>query len=68
MGHSIERVISGMDGYDIVKNNMSKYAENISGYATIDEGEYLAESFVSYMKGEGLVDPALAKLFDSLKR
>lgn len=68
MGHHIERTVYKANGYDVVKANMPKYAENISGYATISESEYIAESFASYLKGEGLIDPELAKIFESMKR
>lgn len=68
MGHHIEGAVKKADGWDVVKANMPKYAENISGYATISESEYIAESFASYLKGEGLIDPELAKIFDSMKR
>lgn len=68
MGHSIEKMVAKADGYDTVKANMSKYAEKISGYATINEAEYIAESFASYLKGEGLIDPNLEKIFKGLER
>lgn len=68
MGHSIERVVSRNANYTVVKERMSEYAEKISGYATINEAEYIAESFASYQKGENLIDPELAKIFDSLKQ
>ncbi len=68
MGHHIERTIKQSDSYDVIKANMPKYAENISGYATIDEGEYIAESFASYLKGEDVIDPEMKKLFDKMKR
>ena len=68
MGHSIEGVVSRNDNYAVVRERMSEYAEKISGYATINEAEYIAESFASYQKGENLIDPELAKIFDSLKQ
>ena len=68
MGHSIEKMVAKADGYETVKANMSKYAEKISGYATINEAEYIAESFASYLKDEGLIDPNLEKIFKSLER
>ena len=68
MGHPIEKTVAKADGYETVKANMSKYAEKISGYATINEAEYIAESFASYLKDEGLIDPNLEKIFKSLER
>lgn len=68
MGHSIEKMVAKADGYETVKANISKYADKISGYATINESEYIAESFASYLKGEGLIDPNLEKIFKGLER
>ena len=68
MGHSIEKMVAKHPQYEVVKANMPKYAEKISGYATINESEYIAESFASHMKGEGIIDPELKKVFDSLKK
>lgn len=66
-GHTFEKAISQMDNFDLIKANMPKYAEKISGYATTDIGEYIAESFASYRKGEKLIDPELRKAFEKLK-
>lgn len=68
MGHSLEKAIRKMPGYETAKANMSAFAEKVSGYATFDEGEYIAESFASYMKGEDVIDPEMRKLFEALKR
>lgn len=68
MGHHLERTLSGMDKFDEAMANMPKYAEKISGYATTSKGEYIAESFASYRKGEGIIDPVLSDLFDSLRK
>lgn len=68
MGHHIESVVMKSDDWATIKASMSRYAENISGYATISESEYIAESFASYLKGEGIVDPKLADVFKNLKR
>lgn len=67
-GHTFEKAISQMDNFDLIKANMPKYAEKISGYATTDIGEYIAESFASYKKGEKLIDPELEKAFKKLKK
>ena len=68
MGHHIESVVMKSDDWATIKSNMSKYADKISGYATISDSEYIAESFASYLKGERLVDPKLADVFKNLKR
>lgn len=67
MGHSIERAVSKSGSYAKIKANMNKYAEKISGYATFNEAEYIAESFASYRKGEKIIDPELEKVFESFK-
>ena len=68
VGHSIEGTIRKSEKYSTIKANMPRYAENISGYATLNESEYIAESFVSYLKGEGVIDPELRSVFDSLRK
>ena len=68
MGHAIESVVRKSDNYGTIKFNMPHFAESISGYATTSEGEYIAESFASYLKGEKIIDPELAKVFEGLKR
>lgn len=68
MGHALEKKLKNMDGFGDVINNKSAYAEKISGYATTDNSEYIAESFASYLKGEDRADPALVKLFEALKK
>lgn len=68
MGHSMEKTLQKMPSYDTVKANMPTFAEKVSGYSTFNEGEYIAESFASYMKGENVIDPELRKLFEALKR
>ena len=66
-GHMFEHLLSNKSTYPQIVKNMPKYAPKISGYATDDIGEYIAESFASYRKGEGLIDPELKKLFDEMK-
>lgn len=68
LGHSLERQINRLDNISILQENVLTFAPKISGYATSEWGEYIAESFCSYMKGEGLVDPELIKAFESLRR
>lgn len=68
LGHTLERGISKTPYFTNIKANMEIYAPKISGYATTELSEYIAESFCSYMKGEGLADPELIKAFDALRR
>ena len=65
-GHTFEKAISKMDNFGVIKENMPKFAGKISGYATSEVGEYIAESFASFRKGEGLIDPELEKAFLAL--
>lgn len=68
LGHSLERQITKHELWQTVVDNMPTYNRKLSGYACEDKSEYLAESFCSYMKGEDLIDPVLAKVFDSFRR
>lgn len=68
LGHALEKPLNGVENYDVIKSNMGTYAEKISGYATADFSEYVAESFASYCKGEHIIDPELEKAFLALRR
>lgn len=67
-GHSLEKQVKKHELWDKVEKDMQTYAPKISGYATTQKGEYIAESFASWMKGEELADPNLIEIFESLKR
>lgn len=52
-------------------NSLTKIAEHsvrISGYAGMSKGEYIAESFASWVKGEKKIEPRLQKFFDSIAK
>lgn len=68
LGHSLEKKLRKDPNYEEIKRRMNDYAPNISGYACDCESEYIAESFCSYMKGEGKTDPLLVEAFERLKR
>lgn len=68
MGHALEKKVMQSPDWVKAKANMSTFAEKVSGYATINEGEYIAESFTSYLKGEDFADPELVKIFKGLMR
>lgn len=68
LGHSLERQVKKSEKYDEIIENMPQYAPNVSGYACENYGEYIGESFCSYMKGEGVIDPVLSSVFDSFRR
>lgn len=52
MGHHMQWTGLSTKETNNITANKSKYASNISGYATTSNSEYLAESFSAYMKGE----------------
>lgn len=59
MGHHVQWEVLDSATNNAMGKNMSKYAPNISGYANASKGEYIAESFVAYTKGEiDILDPA----------
>lgn len=66
LGHFLEPQIK--DQRDIIESRMSEYNHKISGYACDSYGEYIAESFSSYRRGEDLIDPVLREAFEGLKR
>lgn len=68
MGHALEKPLRGLNNYDELKARMNEYAVKVSGYATTTWGEYVAESFASYQKGEVSADPLLIDAFKALER
>lgn len=68
LGHSLEKKIYASDNYIIIASNMATYAPRISGYACDNMGDYIAESFCSYRKGESVIDPELIKAFKALEK
>ena len=67
-GHALEKQIKRLDSFEQIRNNMPEYARKISGYASEDVSEYIAESFASWRKGETLIDPVLETAFKGLRR
>lgn len=68
MGHFLDDSIFGLQktssSFDL-KSSMGKYAGGISGYATANSAEYVAESFTAWAKGEtDILDPELIKIFE----
>lgn len=52
MGHHIQWNVLDTKTNNSIGSRMSQYAPKISGYANSSKGEYIAESFVAYLKGE----------------
>jgi hypothetical protein len=67
-GHSLERGLKKTPNYEELKQRMPTYAVKVSGYATTEFGEYVAESFASFMKGEDKIDPTMRDAFATLRR
>lgn len=67
-GHSLERKVMSHELWGTALENMGSFAPTLSGYACQDTSEYIAESFCSFMQGEGKADPVLVKIFESFKR
>lgn len=67
-GHSLERSVKKHPDWAIAEANMATYADRISGYAGESIGEYIAESFASFEKGETFADPVLVNIFKALMR
>ena len=58
VGHHVQWNVLDAKTNNAIGAKMKQYAPKISGYANAAKGEYLAESFTAYMKGEmHLVDP-----------
>ena len=68
LGHKMEKVIRDVDNIAELQSRMSQYAPKISGYACDSWGEYVAESFASYRKGENIADPKLIEAFKAKER
>jgi hypothetical protein len=67
LGHSLEKPLRNVGNYDKIKEGFNSWAETISGYATTEFSEYVAESFCAWNKGE-TIDPELISGFMSLRR
>lgn len=67
-GHALEKMVKKSEGFDAILSNMADYGPKISGYASQDVSEYIAESFASWRKGETVADPLLIDAFKLLRR
>ena len=68
MGHALEKPMRSLSNYEELRARMAEYGAHVSGYATSSWGEYVAESFASYQKGEGVADPLMIQAFKALER
>lgn len=67
-GHALEKALRKAPNFQAVEENMPKYADGISGYATTSMHEYIAESHCAWRRGEECVDPEMVKAFEWLRR
>ena len=68
LGHALEKYLKTVENYAELQERMGVYAARISGYATENFSEYVAESFAAYSRGESIVDPRLVEAFKALER
>lgn len=67
LGHHVQWQALKAKDFNELTARRSQYAGKISGYATASPGEYIAESFSAYMKGErDILDPEFVKAIDGL--
>lgn len=64
-GHRLEKRIPKEMQLTITESR-ERFGGKLSGYATVDNSEYVAESLCCYMKGEE-IDPTMKLLFDDMK-
>lgn len=68
MGHHVQWEVLDVKTNNMMGENMKKYAPRISGYANASKGEYIAESFAAYIKGENkILDPEFVDYMNKLK-
>ena len=66
MGHHVQWQAFDTKTNNLIGSQMSKYAGNLSGYATASKSEYFAESFVALKKGEiSKLDPEYVAFMNS---
>ncbi len=67
LGHHVQWQVFDVKTTNALAENSAKYATKISGYATANRSEYMAESFVAYMRGETkVIDPLYADYLNKL--
>lgn len=66
LGHHAQWTLLDAKTNNSVGDRMKEYAPKISGYANASKSEYLAESFVAYMRGEtDILDPEYVRFINS---
>lgn len=65
LGHHVQWNVVPTKLFNEIGDKLESIAAKMSGYAGTNKSEYLAESFVSWFRGENLIDPRLKSYFDS---
>ncbi len=65
LGHHVQWRLLPADLQNGLNVGMARQSVQVSGYATSSRGEYLAESFTSWIKGERRIDYRLQDFLDS---
>ena len=64
LGHHAQWTVVPTKLFNELGDNWERVAARISGYAGTNKSEYIAESFVSWMRGEKLIDSRLQALLE----
>ena len=68
LGHNVQWQVLPTKLFNELGDNWQEIAGKISGYAGTTKSEYIAESFVSWMRDEGRIDQRLQKYLDGLEK
>lgn len=68
INHEMGHFLAHHADFSDIMGGKDIYASKISGYACRNESEYIAESFASYRKGEGIIDPLLESKFEMMRK
>lgn len=65
VGHHVQWEVLDAKTNNLIGSRMNEYASKVSGYATATKGEYIAESFSAYVKGQrNILDPEFVSFMD----
>ena len=65
VGHHVQWEVLDAKTNNLIGSHMNEYAAKVSGYATATKGEYIAESFSAYVKGQrSILDPEFVSFMD----
>ena len=65
VGHHVQWEVLDAKTNNLIGSRMNEYASKVSGYATATKGEYIAESFSAYVKGQrSILDPEFVSFME----